>query len=289
MTKLEKLQALRAQIDAIDNQMHDLLRARADIVHRVRGVKGKQAIFIRPGREATMLHALHRRRQGKIPPGLITRLWREMIGAFTMQEGALRVAVTDGDSKTSPKTSLWDLTRDFYGSVTPLHACATAAQALKTVLANKAEVAVVPLLTTRNPWWTLLAKHPELRIFARLPYDLNDQPRNNGRGDQSGALAVARLDPEPTGNDHGLILIQVKAGRGKSQESAASLRAALKKALNPVAIAGEVGQEYWLFTVRGLIDREALMGTAQNYPGVTLHCCGGYAVPVALHPARSGH
>lgn len=285
MTKLEKLQALRGQIDAIDNQMHDLLRARAEIVHKVRGVKGKQAIFIRPGREATMLHALHRRKQGKIPPGLITRLWREMIGAFTMQEGALRVAVTDGDTKSS----LWDITRDFYGSVTPLHACTTAAQALKTVQTNKAELAIVPLPSSRNSWWHLLTKHPELRVFARLPYDLNDQPRNNGRGDQTGALAVARLDPEPTGDDHGLILIQVKAGRGKTKESAASLRTALKKALNPVAIAGEVSQEYWLFTVRGLVDNEALMGTAQNYPGVTLHCCGGYAVPVALHAAHSGH
>ena len=42
------LRRLRARIDKIDDRMHDLIRARAGIVHQVRGVQGRQAIFIRP-------------------------------------------------------------------------------------------------------------------------------------------------------------------------------------------------------------------------------------------------
>lgn len=281
MSKPEKLQQLRAEIDAIDNRMHDLLRARADIVHRVRAVKGKQALFIRPGREATMLYALLARKQGKIPPGLITSLWRAMIGAFTMQEGALRVAVTVGTGKAD----LWDLTRDFYGCVTPLFPHATPDRTLRALIAGKAEVAIMPLPARHDPqpWWRLLAQHPDLRIFARLPFDLRDMPRNNGRGNKTGALAVARINPEATGDDHGLILARVK-----NRATAASSRAALKKHLHPIAITGAPDQEYWLITRRGLVNHDADFLHPEycrtHYPGITLHDCGGYALPIAAVP-----
>ncbi|MGB4101963.1 MAG: chorismate mutase [Alphaproteobacteria bacterium] len=279
MSRLEKLLELRAAIDGVDRQMHDLLRARADIVHKVRAVKGKQTIFIRPGREATMLRALLERKQGRIPPGLITSLWRSMIGAFTMQEGALRIAVTAGTGAHD----LWDLTRDYYGSVTPLLPCATPEQALKAAAAGRVALAVVPLPRARDarPWWRILARYPDLRVFARLPFDLNDLGRSNGRGNKTGALVLARLDPEPTGDDHTMFLARVR-----NRKQAAQIRAALQKDLKPVAIAGDPGQEYWLVTVRGFMGQGADILQAQQdrgrYPGVTLHWCGGYAVPLGL-------
>lgn len=285
MSRLQKLLELRAAIDAIDNRMHDLLRVRADIVHRVRAVKGKQAIFIRPGREATMLRALLQRQQGRIPPGLITSLWRSMIGAFTMQEGALCVAVTVG----AGQDDLWDLTRDYYGSVTPLTPCATPERAIKAVVAGKAELAIVPLPTPHDtkPWWRLLARYPDLRVFARLPFDLNDLGRSNGRGNKTGALAIARIDPETTGDDHGLVLARVT-----NRAAAGRIRAELKQRLKPVAIAGDPGQEYWLLTLRGLVDRGADVLNSKRYsgryPGVSLHYCGGYALPLALKSVRAG-
>jgi chorismate mutase/prephenate dehydratase len=66
----QALADFRAQIDRIDSVLHDLLRERAEIIDHVRKLKGKQHIFIRPGREAQMLRALVTRPQGKIPEGL---------------------------------------------------------------------------------------------------------------------------------------------------------------------------------------------------------------------------
>src|ERR1051326_7104984 len=93
----QKLHQLRSQIDAIDQQLLDLLVKRAEIVAEVGESKGEQPIYIRPGREATMLRSLLSKNTGKLPKNLIHRIWREMIGAFTLQEGALRVAVPEGE------------------------------------------------------------------------------------------------------------------------------------------------------------------------------------------------
>src|ERR1043166_5432845 len=107
MTDQKRLNELRAKIDAIDDELLALLRSRADIIEEVRGVKGKQDVYIRPGREALMLKALLAKPQGHIPPGLLHRLWREMIGAFTLQEGGFKVAV----AQAAGEEGFWGLCR----------------------------------------------------------------------------------------------------------------------------------------------------------------------------------
>ena len=136
----QALADLRAQIDRIDGVLHDLLRERAEIIDHLRKLKGKQTLQIRPGREAQMLRALMGRPQGKLPEGLIVRLWREMLSAFTLMEGAFKVAVT-----MPPKgPDLWDVARDYYGAFTPLLEMPSALAAIKAVQAGKAPMAVVP-------------------------------------------------------------------------------------------------------------------------------------------------
>lgn len=277
-SELPTLAELRAAIDAIDDQMHGLLRQRADIVHTVRRVKGKQAIFIRPGREASMVRALLKRPAGRIPPGLLMRVWREMIGAFTMQEGALRVAVTAGKGALD----LWDISRDFYGSVTPLQPCLTPASALKCVQAGAAEVAVLPLPQTREPrpWWQALTTASELQVFAQLPFDLRDAARANWRGNRHGAWAVARLAPEPTGDDHGLLLVW-----GFASHHAKQIRAALER-LKPLAIHEDKRRRCLLVTVDGLLapEQRRLQRLELQFAAWNVHwrIAGGYAVPIGM-------
>src|SRR5580698_3670038 len=136
----QALADLRAQIDRLDGMLHDLLRDRAELIEQARKLKGKQHIYIRPGREAQMVRALMARPQGKLPEGLIVRLWREMISGFTLIEGGLKVAVYVPEKGPN----LWDLSRDFYGAFTPLMEMPSAEAAIKAVQANKAQVAVVP-------------------------------------------------------------------------------------------------------------------------------------------------
>lgn len=273
---LPTLPELRARIDAIDDQLHGLLRQRADIVHTVRAVKGKQPIFIRPGREATMLRALLRRSAGRIPPGLVMRLWREMIGAFTMQEGRLSVAVTAGKGQQD----LWDITRDYYGFSTPLRPCATAAQAFSKLKIRQTEVAALPLPQANavRPWWAALAKNPDLLVFAQFPFDLADATRSNARGNKQGAWVVARLAPEPTGHDHGLLLVW-----GGRKRNGAAVRAVLE-GLKPVALHHDGARSCWLVTLEGLVSPEEKrykkLVAALGALDVRCRIAGGYAVPI---------
>jgi chorismate mutase len=204
----QALADLRAQIDRIDSVLHDLLRERAEIIDHVRKLKGKQNIYIRPGREAQMLRALAGRPQGKLPEGLVIRLWREMISAFTLTEGAFKVAVTN----PAKGPGLWDLARDFYGSFTPLVEMPSALAAIKAVQAEKATLAVVPFPQTgeKDSWWPLLAgdKKNVLTVFATLPFETLKPGRTNARDSLPSALVVGKLYPELTGDDHSFIALQ---------------------------------------------------------------------------------
>src|SRR5476651_2221464 len=125
----QALADLRAQIDRIDGALHDMLRDRVELIDQVRKLKGKQHIYIRPGREAQMMRALAGRPQGKLPEGLVVRVWRELISGFTLIEGPLKVAVYTPEKGPD----LWDHARDFYGAFTPLVEANSAINAIKMV------------------------------------------------------------------------------------------------------------------------------------------------------------
>lgn len=204
----QALADLRAQIDRIDLSLHDLLRERADVIEQVKKLKGKQHIYIRPGREAQMLRALTNRPQGKLPEGLVVRLWREMISAFTLQEGAMKVAVYT----PAKGNNLWDVTRDHFGSFTPLIECDTAVAAIKALQADKVTLAVVPMPAAgdKDAWWPLLVndKKNVLTIFAALPFEGLKAGRSNARNALPSGLIIGKLYPELTGDDRSFLALQ---------------------------------------------------------------------------------
>ena len=204
----QALADFRAQIDQIDGALHDLLRQRVEIIDQVRKLKGKQHIYIRPGREAQMTRALLARPQGKLPEGMVVRLWREMISGFTLMEGGLKVAVY----APAKGPDLWDLSRDYYGAFTPLLEMPSAVAAIKAVQANKATIAVVPPPGTdeKDAWWPLLAsdKKNVLTVFATVPFDNLKAGRSNVRNSLPSGVVVGQLYPELTGDDHSYLVLQ---------------------------------------------------------------------------------
>ncbi len=76
-TDNDKLLALRREIDAIDDSLHDLIMERTKIVERVRDAKSKDKIKIKPAREAEILYRLMARHTGKFPKQELARMWRE--------------------------------------------------------------------------------------------------------------------------------------------------------------------------------------------------------------------
>jgi len=207
-TDKQALADLRAQIDRVDGALHDLLRDRAEIIDQVRKLKGKQTLYIRPGREAQMLRVLTGRPQGKLPEGLVVRLWREMISAFTLQEGGLKAAVVVQDKGPD----LWDVARDHFGAFTPLLEVNSAVAAIKAVQANKATVAVVPPPTPeeKDAWWPMLAEDKKnvLTVFASMPFEILKPGRSNARRALPMGLVIGKLYPELTGDDRSYLTMQ---------------------------------------------------------------------------------
>ena len=65
---------------------------------------------------------------------------------------------------------------------------------------------MLPLPHDDEGWWlALISDQPDrLRVFARLPF-VAGRP---GDGDEPRALALGRLEPEPSGDDLGLLAIE---------------------------------------------------------------------------------
>ncbi|HSE73060.1 MAG TPA: chorismate mutase [Dongiaceae bacterium] len=278
----KQLAALRAEIDAVDSQLHDLLMRRTDLAVEVGEVKARVqplggtpadgAKFIRPAREALILRRLVARHQGRLPKAVVVRMWREMISALLQVEGPFVVAVQ------APKgdTALWDLARDHYGSrvrITPLPGNA---DVFKAVSRGKATVGILPMPRAgeRNPWWQhLLARDGSAaHVMGRLPFgDIG-----NVRDPKAEAMVIGRAPNEPTGDDRSWLALSLKAPRSRRAVLAAA------KALQPDARLcldrGGKGRD-WLLDVAGFLSALDFAPVAAAL-GAEARVLGSYATPL---------
>jgi chorismate mutase/prephenate dehydratase len=95
MSEEEQLQRIRERIDAIDEQIQDLLNQRAAAAQEVAKVKrasDPDAVFYRPEREAQVLRAVKERNQGPLGGEEMARLFREIMSACLALEQPLSIA-----------------------------------------------------------------------------------------------------------------------------------------------------------------------------------------------------
>ncbi len=89
------LEDVRARIDAIDAQLHELISDRARLAQRV-GIsktrEGRTVDFYRPEREAQVLRMARERNTGPLRDEEILRLFREIMSACLAQQEPLKVA-----------------------------------------------------------------------------------------------------------------------------------------------------------------------------------------------------
>lgn len=190
-----ELAVLRAEIDAIDDQVLSLLRARMAVVQRVGLWKAQKAnglCPIRSGREATQLRRVSTM-SGELLPAAAAHIWRHMINASLAIEGRLAVSVTQ-----DAETFRWSC--EYFGSYTPHTVHATAAQVVADIATHATDVGVAPL--SNEAWWEALAG-TEVRVFAALPFIANASAPHT--------FAFARLHPEPSGQDVTLAIFSHKA------------------------------------------------------------------------------
>ncbi|MEM1412215.1 MAG: prephenate dehydratase [Pseudomonadota bacterium] len=91
----EKLNAVRARINALDTEIQRLISERAGLAFEVGQAKGRPGAavdYYRPEREAQVLRAVIERNDGPLSDGVMLRLFREIMSACLARQEPLRVA-----------------------------------------------------------------------------------------------------------------------------------------------------------------------------------------------------
>ncbi|HTT03236.1 MAG TPA: prephenate dehydratase [Steroidobacteraceae bacterium] len=86
---------MRARIDAVDEQIHDLINERARLAQQVgisKHADGHTVDFYRPEREAEVLRRAQERNRGPLRDEEVLRLFREIMSACLAQQEPLKVA-----------------------------------------------------------------------------------------------------------------------------------------------------------------------------------------------------
>ena len=196
--RLRQLDALRAELDRVDDALHDLLMRRAEVVAQVGSLGAKGRVPLRPGREASIIRRLLGRNRGALAPATLVRVWREMLAGSSAQQNPM--AIVTGDP------GLDAVVREHFGALARSGAMEPAA-AIAQVRQGDAAVAVLPFPSEAARWWTELAaegRWPRVHIVARLPFW--------ARTGAVEALVVSAAAPDPSGSDRSLIAGPVPAG-----------------------------------------------------------------------------
>ena len=180
------LAALRAEIDTLDDAIHDLLMRRAGVVARLAASRAKGAgPALRPGREAIILRRLLARHAGPLPRGALVRLWRELLCAHTLLQAPLSAAAWLDEAGT-------EVLRDHLGLSAPITRCADDAAALAAAAEGRTALAALPPF---GRWWR--SEIPSrLFVTARLPFFGPSEPT---------VFLLSPTPPDPSGDDRTLV------------------------------------------------------------------------------------
>ncbi len=272
----QRLATLRAELDTLDDALHDTLMRRAEIVGRIAALRVKDGTPLRPGREAAILRRLLARHRGALPRHGVVRIWRELIAAMTELQRPLVLAVC-GEGGTVA------LAREQYGALVALRRHSTPVQVLEEVAAGSAAAAVLPMPTEGEPladaWWTelLQPRHDGRRIHvvARLPFWMS-RPEGAPRGE---ALVVSAAQPDPSGQDRTLLALDLPQDSSRARLGQALAAAGLEA--GTVILRNDPGVARALVDVAGFVtEDDPRLAALRPRPVVV----GSYAVPVGDAP-----
>ncbi len=270
----DPLSLLRAELDAIDDRIHDLLMHRAAVIERVAREGGKRGAKIRPGREAIILRRLLARHVGALPPQTIVRFWREMFAGALTIEGGQTVAVCSGDDNPD----LAALAREHFGPLMPIRRHGNPTQTFADIERGQAQVAVLPPWdeAPESHWWTaLMGTRNPLSVIGKLPF-WTRRPEGAPMGE---AYVVAAIRPDSSGADRGLIALELPADISRARIAANLAQAGFSPGTIWLKRMGESGV-LALAEVEGLVDDDD--ARLMQIPGVLTppSVIGGFAVPL---------
>jgi chorismate mutase/prephenate dehydratase len=272
-----ELSALRRQIDSIDDRIIDLLIERTSVVAKVGSFKEKTApgiCPIRPAREAAMLRRIMQKFEGTaFLPAAAAAIWRVIIGMSTAVESALAISVF---TPPNDKDLFW-LAREYFGPAAQVICQIQARRVIGDILDGKAAVGIVPLLknSDENHWWDSLMGPDMPKVFARLPF-------MDGLRDATQGLAIARIEPEDSGNDNSLLVLEADHNVSQSRLQAAFATAKLEATWIAI-VSPSTDRRQHLLEVRGFVTQDDnAVRSLRDTLGASLlniHFLGSYAVP----------
>jgi chorismate mutase/prephenate dehydratase len=273
------LMTLRAELDRLDDAMHDLLMRRAGVVEQVGATGGKGRVALRPGREAAIARRLLARHSGPFPAAGVVRVWRELICSMTALQGPFLIAVCD----TDPNRAFTAAAHEHFGALVALHTHRSPAQALREVSAGTATAAVLPLPAEGElpaaAWWTALLHHddPRIHVTARLPFWA---PRPEG-APKVQALVVCAVPPDPSGDDRSLLGLEVALDVSRARLAQTLTNAGFEPGATILRRDPGAPVAHVLVDVAGFVaDADPRLAALADtlHPPIVL---GAYAVPVA--------
>jgi chorismate mutase/prephenate dehydratase len=275
-----ELDEIRARIDALDNNIHDALMERAELVLKIGAEKRRHNIqIVQPAREARMVRRLLGRHKGVLPQMAVVRIWRELVGAVSLLQTGLKVMVASPDGHHD----FWDLARDYFGSCLPMQRVSSPLAAMAGVKDNQTTFAVVPWPSEEDeqPWWTYLGPGaPEpMRIIVALPHGRDpDNPKPDCR-----ALVVSKAGFDRSGEDNSFLLVQCDQTMSRARlvdlakkAGFTALSLSSKRNVNPST------PTVHLMEVEDFVEESD--ARVENFirsledPGANVHCVGGYPV-----------
>jgi chorismate mutase len=146
--KAQTLDALRREIDTIDDRLLALLGERFAAVGSIRAVKaqdGGNGSPMRPAREAAILRRLVEAPVVGVPVALRVRLWRAIIAAASLEQAQIRIHVP---TQLAGSARLSMMVHDHFGDMA-IESHDGEADTLKALADNPGDVAVIEL---GAPW-----------------------------------------------------------------------------------------------------------------------------------------
>jgi chorismate mutase/prephenate dehydratase len=135
----QQLEGLRQQIDAIDDQLLQLVNQRAAIARRIGEIKGDGPVY-RPEREAQVLRRMRDANPGPLPSEAVVGLYVEIISACRAAEAPIAVAFLGPRGTFSEEAAI-----KRFGSSVKGVPCASIDEVFRQVEAREAGFGVVPV------------------------------------------------------------------------------------------------------------------------------------------------
>lgn len=191
------LDALRREIDIIDDAIIDLLLRRFAATAKVRAAKSQDGSIasspFRPAREASMLRRLLARAGAGLPPDLVVRLWRVILSTSTQSQARITLHVDRAVGEDM--TSRIAIAENFPGMEVRLHP--DTSNALLAVGEAHGDLAI---LSTTSGWAEPFAAGAAggATVIGRLPVA--------GAGGVPPLLVFGHAEPQASGDDETLIV-----------------------------------------------------------------------------------